>query len=65
MMRQERFTEQAQQVLAKSQEIVRQQKNSQWGVPHVLASLVTYEGGLAQQVLQKLNVNLPALKERV
>ena len=65
MMRQERFTEQAQQVLAKSQEIVRQQKNSQWGVPHVLAALITYEGGLAQQVLQKLNVNLPALKERV
>ncbi len=65
MMRQERFTEQAQQVLAKSQEIVRQQKNSQWGVPHVLSALINYEGGLAQQVLEKLNVNLPVLKQRV
>ncbi|MCZ7577446.1 MAG: hypothetical protein M5U18_10570 [Dehalococcoidia bacterium] len=45
MMRQDRFTEQAQQVLANSQEIVRQQRNSQWGVPHVLAALVTFEGG--------------------
>ena len=39
MMRQDRFTEQAQQVLAQSQEIVRQKRNSQWAVTHVLAAL--------------------------
>ncbi len=65
MMRQDRFTEQAQQVLANSQEIVRQQRNSQWGVPHVLAALVTFEGGLAQQVLEKLNVDMNRLRDRV
>ncbi len=65
MMRQDRFTEQAQQVLAASQEIVRQQRNSQWGVPHVLAALVGFQGGLAEQVLQKLNVDLNRLRERV
>ncbi len=65
MMRQDRFTEQAQQVLAESQEIVRQQRNSQWGVPHVLAALVNHEKGLAQQVLRKLNVDLGRLKQRV
>ncbi len=65
MMRQDRFTEQAQQVLANSQEIVRQQRNSQWAVPHVLAALVSFEGGLAQQVLQKLNVDMNRLRERV
>ena len=65
MMRQDRFTEQAQQVLASSQEIVRQQRNSQWGVPHVLAALVSLEGGLAQQVLQKLNVDMNRLRDRV
>jgi ATP-dependent Clp protease ATP-binding subunit ClpC len=65
MMRQDRFTEQAQQVLANSQEIVRQQRNSQWGVPHVLAALVSFEGGLAQQVLQKLNVDMNRLRDRV
>jgi ATP-dependent Clp protease ATP-binding subunit ClpC len=64
-MRQDRFTEQAQQVLANSQEIVRQQRNSQWAVPHVLAALVSFEGGLAQQVLQKLNVDMNRLRERV
>ncbi|MGH2610528.1 MAG: Clp protease N-terminal domain-containing protein, partial [Tepidiformaceae bacterium] len=65
MMRQDRFTEQAQQVLAASQEIVRQQRNSQWGVPHVLAALVGFQGGLAEQVLQKLNVDMNRLRERV
>ncbi len=65
MMRQDRFTEQAQQVLAQSQEIVRIQRNSQWGVPHVLAALVTLQGGLAEQVLERLNVNMGRLRERV
>ncbi len=65
MMRQDRFTEQAQQVLASSQEIVRQQRHSQWGVPHVLAALAGLRGGLAEQVLQKLNVDISRLRERV
>src|SRR5690606_1302488 len=65
MMRQDRFTEQAQQVLAASQDIVRQQRNSQWGVPHVLAALIGLQGGLAEQVLQRLNVDLNRLRQRV
>jgi ATP-dependent Clp protease ATP-binding subunit ClpC len=65
MMRQDRFTEQAQQVLAQSQEFVRRGRNSQWAVPHVLAALISLQGGLAQQVLQKLNVDLGRLRERV
>ncbi|MGE5594908.1 MAG: ATP-dependent Clp protease ATP-binding subunit [Hyphomicrobiales bacterium] len=64
-MRQDRFTEQAQQVLAQSQDIVRQQRNSQWGVPHVLAALIGLQGGLAQQVLQRLDVDLGRLRQRV
>jgi len=65
MMRQDRFTEQAQQVLARSQEIVRQRRNSQWAVPHVLASLIGLSGGLAEQVLRKLNVDLGRLRDGV
>lgn len=65
MMRNDRFTEQAQEVLARSQEVVRQQKHSQWGVPHVLAALVGHEGGLAEQVLTKLEVDRRALSEKV
>ena len=65
MMRQERFTEQAQQVLVQSQEIVRQQRNSQWAVTHVLAALIGLKGGLAQQVLQKLKADPARLRDRV
>ncbi len=65
MMRQDRFTEQAQEVLASSQEIVRQRRNSQWGVPHVLAALLSVRGGLAEQVLQRLEVDTARLRERV
>jgi len=65
MMRQDRFTEQAQQVLASSQEIVREKRNSQWSVPHVLAALVTLQGGLAEQVLARLKVDMGRLRDRV
>jgi ATP-dependent Clp protease ATP-binding subunit ClpC len=65
MMRQDRFTEQAQQVLAHSQELVRHQRHSQWGVPHVLGALIGFKGGLAEQVLARLNVDSNRLRERV
>ena len=65
MMRQDRFTEQAQQVLSSSQDLVRQNRHSQWGVPHVLAALLGIQRGLAVQVLEKLNVDINRLRERV
>ena len=65
MMRQDRFTEQAQQVLAASQEAVRTRRHSQWGVPHVLFALSELDGGLALQVLEQLNVDVARLKDRV
>ena len=65
MMRQDRFTEQAQQVLAASQEAVRARRHSQWGVPHVLFALAELDGGLALQVLEQLNVDVARLKARV
>ncbi len=65
MMRQDRFTEQAQQVLAASQEAVRTRRHSQWGVPHVLFALADLDGGLALQVLERLGADLAALKARV
>ena len=65
MMRQDRFTEQAQQVLAASQEAVRTRRHSQWGVPHVLFALAQLDGGLALQVLERLDVDVAQLKARV
>ena len=61
MMRQDRFTEQAQAVLQASQEMVRQQRHTQWDVEHVLLALVQTPDGLAKDVLQKMGVNPQAV----
>jgi len=50
-MRQEKFTEQAQEALALSQEIVRQYHHSQWDIEHILLALLRQEAGLVGEVL--------------
>ncbi len=65
MMRQDRFTQQAQEVLAASQELVRTQRHSQWDVEHVLLALLQHPGGLARQVLERLKVDVERLRDRV
>ena len=65
MMRQDRFTQQAQEVLAGSQELVRQQRHSQWDVEHVLLSLLQHPEGLAGQVLERLDVKVDRLRDSV
>ncbi len=54
MMRQDRFTEQAQEVLQVSQELVREQRHAQWDVEHVFFALVQRKDGLAREVLNKI-----------
>ena len=52
-------------MLAASQELVRQQRHSQWDVEHVLQALVSFEGGVAQRILERLGVSIPALREEL
>src|ERR1700694_802479 len=65
MMRQDRFTQQAQEVLAASQEMVRTQRHSQWDVEHVLLALVSLEGGVARKILERLEISVRALREEL
>src|SRR3972149_10860605 len=65
MMRQDRFTEGAQDVLAASQELVRKERHSQWDVEHVLMALLTHEGGAAPAIFEKLGVDRGKLREAV
>ncbi len=65
MMRQDRFTEQAQEVLAASQQLVREQRHSQWDVEHILLALLQHPAGLTAQILTKLGVDVPRLRDRV
>ncbi|MBN1375332.1 MAG: AAA family ATPase [Dehalococcoidia bacterium] len=64
-MRQEKFTEQAQEVLGASQQLVSRYYNSMWDVEHILLALLEQEKGLASDILKKLNINLTAIKKRV
>jgi ATP-dependent Clp protease ATP-binding subunit ClpC len=65
MMRQDRFTEQAQTVLQNSQEMVREQRHAQWDVEHVLLALVQLRDGLAREVLQRMNVEPEAMASAI
>ncbi|MGB2695033.1 MAG: AAA family ATPase [Dehalococcoidia bacterium] len=65
MMRQDRFTQQAQEVLAGSQELVRQQRHSQWDVEHVFLALLQHPEGLAGQILEKLGIDVVQLRDQV
>ncbi|TAK65304.1 MAG: AAA family ATPase [Dehalococcoidia bacterium] len=64
-MRQDRFTQQAQEVLAASQEMVRTQRHSQWDVEHVLLALLQHQDGLAGKILTAMDVDVRALTQRV
>ncbi len=65
MMRQDRFTEGAQEVLAASQEMVRRDRHSQWDVEHVLMALVNYDKGITPEIFDKLEVDRTKLRQAV
>ncbi|HUT96781.1 MAG TPA: AAA family ATPase [Dehalococcoidales bacterium] len=64
-MKQERFTEQAQEALAASQELVRHYKHSQWDVEHILLALLQQEKGLVGEIFAELGVDLEKVKQEV
>jgi len=64
-LRPERFTEQAQDVLAASQELVRRYHHNQWDVEHILLALLEQEKGITRDILQMLGVDIEVVKQRV
>jgi ATP-dependent Clp protease ATP-binding subunit ClpC len=64
-MRQERFTEQAQEALASSIDLVRQYKHSQWDVEHLLLALLQQKSGLVIEILKELHVDVESVKREV
>ena len=64
-MKPERFTEQAQEVLAASQELVRRYHHNQWDVEHVLLALLEQEKGITRDIFQMLGVDVDVVRKRV
>jgi len=61
----EKFTEQAQEVLAASQELVHRYSHSQWDVEHILLALLEQEKGITQDILGDLGVDVEAVRKRI
>ena len=60
-----RFTEQAREVIAASQEIVRRYGHSQWDVEHVLLAILEQAQGLPVEILKDLGAPVDAMSSRL
>ena len=65
VLKPERFTEQAQEVLRNSQELVHQHQHSQWDVEHILLALLGLEDGLPGEIFRELDISVEAVKSRL
>jgi ATP-dependent Clp protease ATP-binding subunit ClpC len=57
------FTEQAQEILGKSQEIVRRYRHSQWDAEHILMALLEQEDGVPAEILRQLGVSIAEMRD--
>src|SRR3990172_3589116 len=64
-MRLDRFTERAQEALARSQQILQELQHIQLDVEHLLLALLQQADGLVPQILDRLGVNVEAAQRRV
>jgi len=64
-LRPDRFTEQAQEVLAASQELVRRYRHTQWDVEHVLLALLEQERGICREIMRELGANIEVMKRKL
>ena len=59
------FTEQAQEILGKSHEVVRRYRHSQWDVEHVLMAIFEQPEGAAGRILASLGVPVDDARDRL
>jgi len=65
MMKPDRFTEQAEEIIKTSQELALQYHHSQWDVEHVLLALLQKNDSVVADILRELNVDIDRVRERV
>ena len=64
-MRPDKFTEQAQEIIGLSQQIVRRYQHSQWDVEHIFLALLEQKKGLTGEILRKLKIQADEMRIRV
>ncbi len=62
VLRSDNFTEQAQEVLRESQEIVRRYRHQQWDAEHILMALLEQKDGIALELLEELGAPTDAIR---
>ena len=65
VLRPENFTEQAQEVLNASQELMQKEKHNQWEVEHVFLALLYQDEGVPVEVLKMLGVPVDDIRHRL
>ena len=61
VLRPDQFTEQAQEVLHNSQDLVRRYSHSQWDVEHILLALLQLENGIPGEILAQIGAPVDAM----
>ena len=62
VLRPDNFTEQAQEVLRESQEIVRRYRHPQWDAEHILMALLEQKEGVSLELLAELGAPTDAIR---
>ena len=62
VLRPDNFTEQAQEVLRQSQEIVRRYRHQRWDAEHILMALLEQEDGVSVDLLTELGISRDAIR---
>ncbi len=62
VLRPDNFTEQGQEALALSQEIVQRYNHNQWDVEHIFLALLEIENGVSRKILESLGADIDSLK---
>jgi len=61
----EKFTNQAKETLAQSQQILRRYQHNQLDIEHLLLAMLEHEGGVPARVLGRLGVDTAAMRRRL
>ena len=65
VLKPDQFTEQAQEVLGTSQQIVRRYRHSQWDSEHILMAILEQEEGVPAEILRQLGVPIQGIHDRL
>ena len=65
VLRPDQFTDQAQEVLHNSQDLVRKYNHSQWDVEHILLALLQLENGTPTEILGEIGIQAEIIKAKL